>query len=511
MLVLWLIPALATAQAPDCDAAFDVNRFLKGLDEAEEAIVVPDQKAAHDVLSALHENVRCLPDPLHPRHLVRYGRARALEAYLDRRDSEIPYWGQLALLDRTVAWPDRIGPTHPGRRVLTLMARRAEEREDGHGLAVPPSGGLIIDGRAAVLPEASPQAPHLMQIMDADGHIEETFWMDGVMWRQSLLTNDPTPVQPPMRYATPNPDLDPYAPVVLWAQEEERRAQTLQAAQTLEREREKQFTRALRLEEARAAKREELKQRLQRRQPLPTEDDTLAESPLDATISLEPLPALVNVYVNEEFPRRDTLELGRDTAVCDDLIALEPRSLLGKLSEEQFLCLQTRLATEERQTTRGKISRLIMADAWAKDDRHRWEGAIRRHLTEIDRSDPDLCFVFANWLASQGRASYREAIRYAALSLENAHVWEGEHRVSRVSGLHRIQSFAAMQLWLLAEERLVREPTAKVREQAAYWRHQTKNLAREWLQFSFAANIETDEAEELCISSAGTVDYCDVQ
>ena len=183
---------------------------------------------------------------------------------------------------------------------------------------------------------------------------------------------------------------------------------------------------------------------------------------------------------------------------------------MGRLTHDQIVCLQHRLATVERQTTKGKVSRLLMADAWAKGDVHRWEAAARRHLEQIDRSDPDLCYIFARWLVTKGPDEIPEALRWSRIALENAHRWVGGVHVERVDALHRLNTVASQSLWLAAEDDAIRQPIAEHRERASFWRNQTKNLAREWLLFATAAHLDTHPAFELCISAAGTIEYCEV-
>ena len=46
-----------------------------------------------------------------------------------------------------------------------------------------------------------------------------------------------------------------------------------------------------------------------------------------------------------------------------------------------------------------------------------------RHLQEIDRSDPDLCFKYSLTLARKGIDHAEETIRWADYALENKQEW----------------------------------------------------------------------------------------
>jgi hypothetical protein len=181
---------------------------------------------------------------------------------------------------------------------------------------------------------------------------------------------------------------------------------------------------------------------------------------------------------------------------------------MGKLSTESVQCLETSMRLAERQTRKDAISRVLMADAFAQGETHRWEGAVRRHLEEIDRSDADLCYIFARYLGQKGDEFLVEAIRYANLALENSLQWQGELRVKRMYQLHRINALGAQQLWYEAENENLERPSRQVRMRSGFWRNQTKNLAREWLSFSLDAGLDPDAPFELCVQAAGTQQYC---
>jgi hypothetical protein len=154
----------------------------------------------------------------------------------------------------------------------------------------------------------------------------------------------------------------------------------------------------------------------------------------------------VEIDMSEEEEELDAAsydELTRTTAECGDLLKLEPSALLGQLTETQIRCLDDALKTAERQTVKDKINRVLLKDAWAKGDEHRWEAIAMRHVTEINRSDPDMCYKLASYLVYRGPERMDEAMKWADTALENRSQWEGDEYVKRVYTLFKYKTMAA--------------------------------------------------------------------
>src|SRR5262249_11235790 len=76
----------------------------------------------------------------------------------------------------------------------------------------------------------------------------------------------------------------------------------------------------------------------------------------------------VHVDLNEENEELQELigsELMQATAGCGDLKKMEPAAMMGKLSDGEIRCLDKTLHEADRQTVKDKVSRVLMADAWA--------------------------------------------------------------------------------------------------------------------------------------------------
>jgi hypothetical protein len=194
---------------------------------------------------------------------------------------------------------------------------------------------------------------------------------------------------------------------------------------------------------------------------------------------------------------------------CDNLTKLEPQAMLGRLTPGQAACLETAYGAAAKQTDKDKISRVLMANAYSKGDIKDWERLIKRHLEEVDQSDPDLCYKYALHLSKGGPSRAAGVIRWSNVALENRTVWTGETYQNRVSGLYKLRAAAAQSLWQKAEADHAAAPTEDTKKKVEDTRNQTKVFAREWYEYCKAAGKDTTTALQLCVSAAGTKDYCE--
>jgi hypothetical protein len=82
----------------------------------------------------------------------------------------------------------------------------------------------------------------------------------------------------------------------------------------------------------------------------------------------------------------------------------------------------------------------------------------------------------------------------------------GDIYVKRVASLYKMRAFGAQKQWSHLEAAFVDDLTL---EQAVIdARLQTKTLAREWLEYARSAGKDTVAARTLCVSAAGTEDFC---
>ncbi len=183
--------------------------------------------------------------------------------------------------------------------------------------------------------------------------------------------------------------------------------------------------------------------------------------------------------------------------------------MLGRLTPGQIACLEGRVASDPKMTDKEKASLVLLANAWASNDRKTWESLVKRHLDEIDQSDPDLCYKYALYLSSAGSSRASGVIRWVEVALDNRTVWTGDTYTSRVNSLYRLRAKASQDLWKRAEQDHAGAPSDDTRAKVEKYRNMTKVNAREWYEYARSAGKDQTVALQLCMSAAGTKDYCE--
>jgi hypothetical protein len=189
-------------------------------------------------------------------------------------------------------------------------------------------------------------------------------------------------------------------------------------------------------------------------------------------------------------------------------VKLEPAAISGELGPDQVACVEARIGTEKLQTARDKLSRLLLVNADSKGDQAEWMRLAARHLEQIDRSDPDLCFRYALLLSRGDIDDAEEVLHWTGYALDNKHLWEGPTYVSRVYNLLRLRAETAARLWHDAEDDFLKDRSDENADLAEKWRGQAKDYAREWLDYARTSAQPTDRAQVLCESAAGTAAFC---
>jgi hypothetical protein len=196
------------------------------------------------------------------------------------------------------------------------------------------------------------------------------------------------------------------------------------------------------------------------------------------------------------------------TSACDDLVRLEPASMIGQLSNDDVSCLETRIAQDPSQTQRDKVSRVLMVNAEGRGDMAEWMTLAARHLEVIDRSDPDLCFRYALLLARGEVEDAEVALRWADYALENKHIWQGPAYKQRVYALLGLRADLAGRLWLDAEQTYIEDRSDDAEAIASRWRGGAKDFSREWLDYARVTGQSTTQPGVLCRSAAGNDGFC---
>jgi hypothetical protein len=223
--------------------------------------------------------------------------------------------------------------------------------------------------------------------------------------------------------------------------------------------------------------------------PPPTRPDAIAE------------PVVAEVEVPAPPTEADT--------DCDDLVALESTAVMGQLSPQNRSCLEDRARAAPQPTTRGKASRLLLSDAEARGDKAEWQRLMKRHLEDIDRSDPNLCLKYAMFLSRGGTGDASGVIRWSNYALENKQAWSGATHTKYVYQLHRLRSQAAMRLWQASEQEFVASRAQEAEAEATRRRGVAKDYAREWLDYARESAQDPKDASALCVSAAGNAAFCE--
>lgn len=177
------------------------------------------------------------------------------------------------------------------------------------------------------------------------------------------------------------------------------------------------------------------------------------------------------------------------------LVELEEEASIGALTDVQKECLEKSYKAAKEQTVKNKISRVLLVNAYAYDTSY-WAGLVQRHLDEVDRSDPDIAYLYSFYIYNRPNNPDFEAVIYwTEIALDRKNIWTGETYVKRVAQLQKVRAMAAAKLWQ-------RHAEGGDKQKAEEARLKTKTYAREWIDFAKSAGITTVQAEALCVSAA---------
>ena len=199
-----------------------------------------------------------------------------------------------------------------------------------------------------------------------------------------------------------------------------------------------------------------------------------------------------------------------DEGGCTDLFLLEASAMSGSLNSDQKTCIESRvtqsgvLLTEKR-----KLSVVLLNDAQNAQNWTEWDRLAGRHLQYFDQSDPTLCMMYAARLSKKGVSSAAQVIKWSETALENKTQWSGDEYKKNVSMLYNLRANAAQALWDEAEKSLMEERSDANVAKVEKYRGQTKNFAREWLDYARLAGQPVKKPQALCVSATqGDLDFC---
>ncbi|MCA9571108.1 MAG: hypothetical protein KC656_24885 [Myxococcales bacterium] len=218
--------------------------------------------------------------------------------------------------------------------------------------------------------------------------------------------------------------------------------------------------------------------------------------------------AVLGVLAAATTARAECIDYAADPGA---LVSLEPYATKGALDDGQKQCLEAGYSAADTQTTKDKISRVLMVNAYAYNTKI-WAELVARHLDEVDRSDPDIAYLYAFYLYNNDKADAEEVVRWTEVALERRDTWTGDVYVSRVYGLMRLRAVAANAVWELTEkERAESGSSPEVLDRIEKQRNRVKTFSREWVDFAKVSGRSVKEPLALCLSAANLAKACGVE
>lgn len=176
------------------------------------------------------------------------------------------------------------------------------------------------------------------------------------------------------------------------------------------------------------------------------------------------------------------------------LRSLESKAGRGALPKEQISCLELSYSSADSITTKDKISRVLLINAYAYNTRD-WARLVDRHLDEIDQSDPAITYLYTFYLHNRKAPDFQDVIKWSQVALERRAEWKGKTYTNRTFQLMKVRALAATALW-------DQHSRKNERQQADEMRLDAKTYSREWLDFARSAGWDIAEAGRLCASAA---------
>ncbi len=213
-------------------------------------------------------------------------------------------------------------------------------------------------------------------------------------------------------------------------------------------------------------------------------------------------PEAVPEPVVEPIPEPEAVTTVVEDPGCDNLIALEGPAMMGQLNPMQKRCLEGRIGSDEALTLKRKVSLVLINNAQAKGDQGAWERLVKRHLENLDQSDPNLCLSYSIHLFKKGDAFARQVIRWSDKALENKTQFsKGSDYQKKLYMLYKLKTVSAQRLWLKSESQ---KKDADIKK----YKGMTKNFSREWLDYARASGQSIKEPLSICVSAADK-SFCD--
>jgi hypothetical protein len=228
-MVLPLLALLGTAQARDPSCPDLTVAQLEGLiEQVDLAYLNLDMRQANALLAAAEPRVPCILEIVPTSVVAAFALRRSYSLALELDPSEAKRWARLAkALEPSLPWPAYIPSDHEIRDLIADEEPAQKIPVRAKGLAVPPGGGVFLDGRFLDKPEAETAIPHLLQVGDVNGELVVATWQDGTAFPEEIL-GPPTASPPvlPEWYGKPLGTVKTRKPPRPWTESRERRLET---------------------------------------------------------------------------------------------------------------------------------------------------------------------------------------------------------------------------------------------------------------------------------------------
>ena len=168
------------------------------------------------------------------------------------------------------------------------------------------------------------------------------------------------------------------------------------------------------------------------------------------------------------------------------LQSLESKAGRGALPKDQINCLESSYTLADSITTKDKISRVLLINAYAYNTKD-WAKLVDRHLAEIDQSDPAISYLYTFYLHNRKSPDFNKVIKWSEVALERRAEWKGKTYTNRTFQLLKVRALAATALW---DDHARNNQSAQAEEMRLH----AKTYSREWLDFARSAGWDIAEA-----------------
>jgi hypothetical protein len=192
--MIWALLALAApafAQQEACSGYEqpDLDAHIATLNTAMAAV---DIETINGTLQDMHDKLPCLSTLIDATDFASYARFKAISAFFEQDEAGAVKWGLAQRYsDPELPWPEMFGEEHPFRELIMSADDPTIASLDGMGLAIPPKGGLFLNGTLVLEPRARAEVPYLVQKIMKDESTEVAYWQDGAAFPDWILTDEP--------------------------------------------------------------------------------------------------------------------------------------------------------------------------------------------------------------------------------------------------------------------------------------------------------------------------------